>query len=177
VYRRLRTLKDTAKETGIDQAQLSRWKKEDDWDSKMAAISEQVREDMGLNHLEKQAETSLASIEDQIHLQRLNELAVMALQAIEDGEVRFEKMSEVIQILKTLAYERRLIEGEPTERRETTLRLQVGGESVDPKVSIRAILEIIAESGDEIEEGEVIEAEVVESDIDSGHGLPELGSG
>lgn len=170
-------MKDTARETGIDQAQLSRWKKEDDWDGKMAAISEQVRDRMGKDQLEKQAETSLASIEDQIHLQRLTELAVMAMQAIEDGDVEFEKMSEVIQILKTLAYERRLIEGEPTERRETTLRLQVGGEGADPKISIRAMLEIIAEAGDQIEEGEVIEAEVVEPNTDSGHRLPESGSG
>jgi len=162
VYRRLRTIKETSVETGIDQAQLSRWKKEDEWDKKLQAISADVRGKMGLDQLEKDSEVSLASVQDQIHLQRLNELAVMGLQAIEDGTVEFEKMSEVLRVLKDLAYERRMIEGEPTERTETTLRLKVGGEGVDSKLAIRAMLEIIADSGESVEKPEEIEATVVE---------------
>jgi transcriptional regulator of heat shock response len=165
VYRRLRTLKDTSVETGIDQAQLSRWKKEDEWDAKMEAISTQVRGKMGLEQLDKDTDISHYSIEDQIHLQRLQELAVMGLEAIEKGEVRFEKMSEVIRVLKDLAYERRMLEGEPTDRTETTLRLKVGGEGADSKLAIRAILEIIADVEDPVERHEVIETTLVEPDI------------
>jgi hypothetical protein len=162
---------------GIDKGQLSRWKNEDDWDGKLEKIRERVRDRMGLEKHKEDTELTRASMEEEIHLQRLAEIATMAMEAIESGEVKFERMSEVLAALQAFAHERRLIEGEPTERRETVVRLRVGGEDTSPMTAIRAMIEIVqAEDVIKKPEEEVIEAELVEPSIAERSGSDESGS-
>jgi hypothetical protein len=162
VYRKTKNLTQTSKITGIDIAQLSRWKSEEDWDGRLEEIRERVGEKMGLESLKQEQALEVASIDEYIHLSRLREISIMAMEAIESGEVTFNTMNEVLKALELYAKERRLVEGEPTERRETKVNISLGGAGGEPIKAVQALLAIAAsiERDEPEERNDVIDIEI-----------------
>jgi hypothetical protein len=140
-------------------SQLSKWSKQEGWDERLAAIKERVGDKMGLTKMKEDQAIQLASVEEQAHLLRLKELAIMGMEAIEEGEVEFTTMGEVLRAQELYAKERRLVEGEPTERRETRVNISLGGEGRTPIKAISALLAIAGDTENlfDDEEDEVID--------------------
>lgn len=129
----------------MDVSQLSKWKKEEDWDSRIEAIQERVGEKMGLEELRKEQDLEVPSIEEYTHLSRLRELAIMAMESVETGEVEFQTMSEVRAALKEYEEYRRLVHGKPQQGQKgetTNINISLGGVSHDPKMAVAALLSI-----------------------------------
>ena len=126
----------------IDVSQLSKWKGEENWDEKLEEIQEQVQERMGLSRLEKDQEIDVAEIEAKQHIARLREMMIAGLKAFEDGDIAFEKVSELRAFMKDYFDAIRLIQGEPTERKATDINISLGGKGGDPLQAIRALLAI-----------------------------------
>lgn len=121
---------------------------------------------MGLQEMRDEQSLEVASIDEQIHLSRLRELSIMAMESIETGEVEFTTMSEVLRALQLYANERRLVEGEPTERKETNLNISLGGKGKDTLKAVEALLAIASSmSGSkQIESEDVIDVTVEDDD-------------
>lgn len=100
---------------------------------------------MGLDTLRKEQGIEVHSIEDYKSLARLQELAIMGMEAVESGEVEFTSMSEVMKALDNYNRERRLLSGGPTERSETTnINISLGGNASTPIKAVQALLAIAA---------------------------------
>lgn len=124
----------------------------------MQAIHERVGERMGLEALKKEQGLDVPSLEKYAHLSRLRELAILAMEAVEGGEVEFSSMSEVQAALKSYEDYRRLVEGKPsTQGGETTnINISLGG-TRDPIKAVQALIAIAASTQDSAEDKDIID--------------------
>lgn len=110
---------------------------------------------MGLDAMREEQDLEAYSAEDKRSLDRFRELAIMAMDAVQDGDVEFESMSEVLRAIKEYDNARRLLEGGPvqTGQGEVTniLNIHLGGQ--DPQMAVEALL-AIANSIESVEDDE-----------------------
>lgn len=145
---------------GIDIAQLSRWKNDEGWDEKIDKIHQRVGQRMGLHDLEDEQDLVVASKEEERHLTALRELAIGGLKAVQEGTVKFERMSEVQQALKNYMEFYRLIKGQPNERKQTTHTFELSGAKGDNEMVASLLrIAISAKENSDEEEPREIESE------------------
>lgn len=115
---------------------------------------------MGLDAMREDQDLDLYSEEDHRSLLRFKELAIMAMEAVQDGEVAFESMSEVLRALEKYDNARRLLEGGPAVQKgqgETTNILTINVvQGATPKMAVEALL-AIANSIDSSDDDDVID--------------------
>jgi hypothetical protein len=120
LYVRYQNLLQVSKELGIPYPTLHGWYKEEHWDQQLKDRQERLR---GSVDVIKKAQDNLI-LQDQIsELKLLEHLEVTVHNLMLNEEVRPSNWKDVIDTLKFVFQEKRLILGEPTERTVNTIEV------------------------------------------------------
>ena len=120
LYVRYQNLMQVSKETNIPYATLMRWKDEEDWEQK---IKDRQGRLQGSLDILKKAQDNLI-LQDQVNeLKLLEHLETTIHEILLSEEVRPSSWKDVVDTLKFVFQEKRLILGEPTERTVNTIEV------------------------------------------------------
>ncbi len=118
MFMRVRNLNEVSRQLGIPTPTLHTWKKEDDWDGKMErnkvllANAQQVLVN---------AESHLQVAESVTELRLLEFLEGKIAELLLTEDVRPANWKDVLDTLKFIRTERRMLTGEPTSRQENII--------------------------------------------------------
>jgi len=112
LYLRCRNLLQVSRELGIPAATLHVWKKQEDWDAKISRDQELLTQARSaIARAQQSAETA-----DQINeLKLLDFLEGKVAELLVTEEVRPTSWKDVLDTVKLVSHQRRLITGDPTE--------------------------------------------------------------
>jgi len=138
LYVRLRNVSRVSKETGIPPATLHVWKKEEQWEMKLADIQRTVSSQV---EVIKEAQTNLA-VKDQVsELQLLELLQVKVSNALVTLNIGPTTWRDIIQGMEYISKEKRLILGHPTERAVNTIEVSsMDEEGLDKRIKEMQLL-------------------------------------
>jgi hypothetical protein len=139
LFARYQNLMQVSKELNIPYATLQRWSKEEDWPQRLK--DRQTRLTGSLEVLQK-AQNNLI-LEDQVNeLKILEHLETMIHELLINEEVRPSSWKDVVDTMKFVFTEKRLILGEPTERSVNTIEVSgLKEEDLDKNIaSLRDLL-------------------------------------
>jgi len=122
LWRRLGSLSAVAKVPGMPPIQtLSKWKKQDKWEERRNEIQDLVRSQVEvLDEIKK----SLSAEEDVKQLNFLRYLEMKVADVIIKGKVDIQTWRDVLETIRLIQNEKRLILGEPTQRSEVQLKIR-----------------------------------------------------
>jgi len=122
LWRRLGSLSAVAKVPGMPPIQtLSKWKKQDKWEERRNEIQDLVRSQVEvLDEMKK----SLSAEEDVKQLNFLRYLEMKVADVIIKGKVDIQTWRDVLETIRLIQNEKRLILGEPTQRSEVQLKIR-----------------------------------------------------
>lgn len=100
LYGKYRNLQTVSEETGLDVSSLSRWKREDNWDSKLVDVSKRMK---GMLSVLERAKQDLVIADMVSELSLLELLETFVAQAIAIDGVRPSKWSDVLSTMKFIA--------------------------------------------------------------------------
>ncbi len=132
LYVRLRNVSRVSKETGIPVATIHVWKKEEQWEMKLADIQKTVSSQV---EVIKEAQTNLA-VKDQVsELQLLELLQHKVSNALVELNIGPTTWRDIIQGMEYISKEKRLILGQPTERATNTIEVSsMSGDELDKHI-------------------------------------------
>lgn len=130
---RYRNMLQVSKELNIPYATLQRWAKEEDWDQKLK--DRQARLQGSLDVL-RRAQNNLI-LEDQVNeLKILEHLETMIHEILLNEEARPSSWRDVVETMKFVFQEKRLLLGEPTERTVNTIEVSsLKDEEIDKHIN------------------------------------------
>jgi len=122
LWRRLGSLSAVAKVPGMPPIQtLSKWKKQDKWEERKNEIQDLVRSQVEvLDEIKK----SLSAEEDVKQLNFLKYLEMKVADVIIKGKVDIQTWRDVLETIRLIQNEKRLILGEPTQRSEVMVKIK-----------------------------------------------------
>lgn len=120
LYVRYQNLMQVSKETNVPYATLQRWKDEEDWEQK---IKDRQNRLQGSLDILKKAQDNLILADQVNELKLLEHLETMIHEILLNEEVRPSSWKDVVDTMKFVFQEKRLILGEPTERTVTTIEV------------------------------------------------------
>lgn len=97
LYQRSRNLTMVAQEMGVDKSTIVRWKKEENWDSKLLALGRVLRDRMDVN---EKAKSDIILQDMRTELNLLDLLDTQIAEAIYVRGLRPEKWADVLATLK-----------------------------------------------------------------------------
>lgn len=124
LYRKNTKLVDIAEQLNVTQSLISQWKKEENWDERLAEVQGMLKARLTRKET---SENHIIVSEDMDELQVLRELENLIFDKVYSGEIEPTSWSDVISTLKYANDQRRLIKGLPTVKTETTLTVDVTG--------------------------------------------------
>jgi len=122
LWRRLGSLSAVSKVPGMPPIQtLSKWKKQDKWEERKNELQDLVRSQVEvLDEIKK----SLSAEEDVKQLNFLRYLEMKVADVIIKGKVDIQTWRDVLETIRLIQNEKRLILGEPTQRSEVQLKIR-----------------------------------------------------
>lgn len=100
LYGKYRNIQTVSEETGLDISTLSRWKREDNWDSKLVDVSKRMK---GMLNVLERAKQDLVIADMVSELSLLELLETFVAQAIAIDGVRPSKWADVLSTMKFIA--------------------------------------------------------------------------
>lgn len=112
LYRKVQNLNHISRETGIAVTTLWRWAQEEKWDDKVLAFQEELQKH---TQLLEDAKKSTELEQEVRELSFLKFLEKIIFDKIAGGELQPESWKDVLDTLKYIDNQRRLITGQPTQ--------------------------------------------------------------
>lgn len=113
LFVRLRNISQVSKEIGIPVATLHAWKKEEEWERKVAEMQSRIQ---GALQVYDRIETNSLMDSQVCELKLLEMLEKEAYDLLKNGTVKPSSWRDVLQTVDLVTRRRALITGQPTER-------------------------------------------------------------